>query len=514
MLDRSRRPAVLIICDGYGYNPQSYGNAITNARTPKIDNLLQKWPNTLVEASGEAVGLPAGQIGNSEVGHITIGSGRIKLQPLSRQISEIESGNFRNNPVLCRIIDRLKAKGSSLHIMGLLSSGGVHSYDGTAFELISMAKEAGIGNIYLHIFTDGRDVAPNSFKEYLTRVVTPKLKEIGAGKIASISGRYYAMDRDNRWDRTEQAYKMLTSDTFKQVSNLSDYVDHSYTTGVGDEFIEPARIKQEDGRQVSIEDGDGVVFFNFRPDRSRQISHALVDAEFDQFTRERRIVDLEFVSIANYDDDLEVEVAFRDEFLPDTIGEVVSLKGFKQCRIAETEKYAHVTYFFNGGREEPFEGEARIMVPSPKIATYDLEPEMSVKEVSRQSVEAIQSGNFDFVVINFANADMVGHTGVYDATVSAIEAMDSCIDEVVNSSIENGGFAIITADHGNAEVMKDEQDKPVTAHTTSPVPVILCGVEGAELRGSGGLRDITPTILDLMGLDAPDSMTGSSLLVS
>lgn len=513
MSQSNKRPAVLVICDGWGFRDDTSGNAIANANTPRLNQLFKKWPHTLVEASGEAVGLPAGQIGNSEVGHLTIGSGRIKFQPLSRQIHEVESGNFKDNKILADAIAEAKSRGKAVHIMGLLSPGGVHSHDGSAYALVEMARDHGVEDIFIHAFGDGRDVAPSSLLEYIQSVALPRLSQIGAGAIASISGRYYAMDRDNRWERTEAVYDMLTADEFDQRDSIEDYIRESYSSGVTDEFIKPMRIAVDD-RSVRVEDGDLLIFFNFRPDRARQLSHAVFDKDFDGFTRKRTIRDLQMITLANYDALLQVPVAFPDETLPNSLGEMVSRQGLRQIHIAETEKYAHVTYFLNGGIELPFEGEDRQMVPSPKVATYDLQPEMSAKLVTESTVGAIRSNVYDLVVVNYANADMVGHTGVYDASVTAIETLDDCVSDVIEATLSLGGVAIFTSDHGNAEQMIDDNGEPITAHTTNLVPLLMCGLEGVGLQENGGLRDIAPTILDIMAIDKPEEMTGSSLLKS
>lgn len=512
MNNHKKKPAVLIVCDGWGEIDNTHGNAINNAKTPRLDALRAEWPHVTVEASGEAVGLPEGQMGNSEVGHLTIGSGRIKLQPLTRQIHAVKDGSFMENKVLIQAVEEAKRRGSAFHIMGLLSSGGVHSYDGSAFALVEMAKQHGLENIYLHAFTDGRDVAPTSFKAYLEGTVMPKLTTIGAGKIASISGRYYAMDRDNRWDRIEQAYNMLVADQFESCPNVLDYVQQCYDEGVNDEFIKPMSIADNPDLRVKIEDNDVVVFFNFRPDRARQLSHALCDTNFEGFARTKVIDNLHFVTIAEYDTELGVPIAFPEQNMPNTLAEIASRAGLKQLHIAETEKYAHVTYFMNGGNEQPFPGEERILVASPKVATYDLKPEMSAPEVRDKTVDAIKSGIYDLIIMNFANADMVGHTGVYEAAIQAINILDNCVADVIDATLSVGGVALMTADHGNAEQELDQNDQPVTAHSTNPVPVLVCGKTGLSLRSGGGLRDIAPTILEFLGLDKPAEMTGSSLI--
>lgn len=508
----AKRPVVLIVCDGWGEMPESSANAITAAKTPRLDALRATWPHVTAAASGEAVGLPAGQIGNSEVGHLTIGSGRIKLQPLSRQIHEVETGSFFDNRVLIDAIETAKQRGTQLHIMGLLSPGGVHSYDGSAFALLELAKRHGLDNVHLHAFTDGRDVAPQSAFEYLGSV-QKRIDEIGVGSIASVAGRYYAMDRDNRWERIEEAYTMLTSDDFAFTPDLLTYIEQSYADGINDEFIKPMSIAASNEARVRINDNDVVIFFNFRPDRARQLSHAFCDDTFDAFER-KKLENLHFVALAEYDSELTVPVAFPEDNMADTLAEVVSKAGLTQLHIAETEKYGHVTYFMNGGNEAPFEGEDRILVPSPKVATYDLQPEMSAREVKEKTVAAIESGVYDLIIMNYANADMVGHTGIYDAAVQAIECLDDCVADVIDATLTAGGVALMTADHGNAEQETDAVGNPVTAHTTNPVPVLLCGLENVTLKDGGGLRDIAPTILDIMELGKPALMTGESLLRS
>ncbi len=508
----AKRPVVLMVCDGWGEMPESSANAITAAKTPRLDALRARWPHVTVAASGEAVGLPTGQIGNSEVGHLTIGSGRIKLQPLSRQIHEVDTGSFFDNTVLIDAIETAKQRGTQLHIMGLLSPGGVHSYDGSAFALLELAKRHGLNSVYLHAFTDGRDVAPQSAYEYLGSV-QKRIDGIGVGSIASVSGRYYAMDRDNRWERIEEAYTMLTSDHFGVAPNLLAYIEQSYAEGINDEFIKPMSIAASNEERVRIKDNDVVIFFNFRPDRARQLSHAFCDDTFDAFER-KKVENLHFVALAEYDSELAVPIAFPEDNMADTLAEVVSKAGLTQLHIAETEKYGHVTYFMNGGNEAAFPGEDRVLVPSPKVATYDLQPRMSAPEVDAKTLAAIKSGAYDLIIMNYANADMVGHTGIYEATVEAIECLDTCVADVIDATLAAGGVALMTADHGNAEQETDADGNPVTAHTTNPVPVLLCGLDNVMLKDGGGLRDIAPTILDIMKLDKPALMTGESLLRS
>lgn len=504
----AKKPVVLLICDGWGEVLETDGNAIALAKTPRLDALRAEWPHVTVQASGEAVGLPAGQIGNSEVGHLTIGSGRIMRQPLSRQVYEISTGIFNQNSVLLGAIDSAIKNGGALHIMGLLSPGGVHSHADAALALVKLAAKQGLTKVYIHAYTDGRDVPPTSALSYVESF-EKELAAIGVGRVASVAGRYYAMDRDNRWDRIEQAYDMLTAPTYAVAQTAAGYIRSSYDEGVNDEFIKPTRI----GEPVKIEDGNSVIFFNFRPDRARELTHALVDVNFTEFTRKRVVNNLHMVTFAEYDSELTTPIAFPKDNMADTLAEVVSKAGLKQFHVAETEKYAHVTYFLNGGNEAAFAGEDRKLVPSLKVATYDLQPEMSARDIASTAVEAISSGAYDLIAINFANADMLGHTGKLDAAISAIETLDGCIADVIDAAIAAGGAALMTADHGNAETEIDPVNgEPVTAHTTSPVPALLCGVDGITLRDGGGLQDIAPTILEIMQLDKPELMAGTSLI--
>ncbi|HEU4913783.1 MAG TPA: 2,3-bisphosphoglycerate-independent phosphoglycerate mutase [Candidatus Saccharimonadales bacterium] len=508
----AKKPFVLIICDGWGEVAETAGNAIAAADTPQLDQLRKRWPHTIVAASGEAVGLPAGQQGNSEVGHLTIGAGRIIRQPLSRQHHAIDSGIFYENEVLIEAIELAKQRGRALHILGLVSPGGVHSHSNGALALVRLAKQLELDNVHVHAFTDGRDTPPMSFLDHLQEFET-ELANIGAGRIASIAGRYYAMDRDNRWDRIALAYDMLTGDDHATAPNTKEHIQASYEQGETDEFLRPISIASRPQDRTRIEDGDVVVFFNFRPDRARQLSHALVDKQFTGFSRKRIVKDLHFVSFAEYDKELGVPVAFPKEDVKNTLAEVISSQGLKQYHVAETEKYAHVTYFLNGGREQAFDGEERHLIPSPRVATYDLKPEMSAADVASDVVDRINEGSHDLIVVNFANADMVGHTGDLEATKKAISVLDGCLGHVITATLKAKGVALMTADHGNAEYKIDrETGKPLTAHTTSPVPVLICGQEGITLRDGGGLADIAPTVLGIMGVPKPADMTGTSLI--
>ena len=492
--------------DGFGLSDAADGNAVKAAATPRLDEFFREFAHTTLQASGLDVGLPAGQMGNSEVGHTNIGAGRVVFQDLPRITKSIADGDFFRNPAYCHAMDACLEKGTSLHLMGLLSDGGVHSHLDHLFALLQMAKDKGLTKVYIHAFLDGRDVSPTSGADFVAQTVE-KCREVGVGKIATVMGRYYAMDRDKRWDRVEMAYDAMVygeGSTFNPVPVAA--VKDSYAAGVTDEFVEPV-VCDRDG---TISDNDSVIFFNFRPDRAREITRTLVDPDFDGFTRQ--IFPLTFVCNTEYDASMpNVEVAFPRTSVRNGLGEYLSQMGMTQLRIAETEKYAHVTFFFNGGSETVFPGEDRVLVPSPKVATYDLQPEMSAYEVCDKCVERIESGAYDVIILNFANCDMVGHTGVFDAAVKAVETVDTCVGKVVDATLKMGGIAMITADHGNAEQMTEPDGSPMTAHTTNPVPFILCGA-GTELR-KGRLCDIAPTILDVMGLAVPEEMNGHTLIV-
>ena len=502
----NKTPTTLIIMDGFGLRHETEGNAVAAAATPRLEQFFQEFAHTELSASGLDVGLPARQMGNSEVGHTNIGAGRVVFQDLPRISKAIDDGSFFENPAYVRAMDACREHDSSLHLMGLLSDGGVHSHLEHLFALMKMARDRGLEKVYIHAFLDGRDVSPTSGADFVARTVE-KCRELGVGKIATVMGRFYAMDRDKRWDRVEAAYDAMVYGEGAAINPVPvAAVKNAYANGVTDEFVEPV-ICDPDG---TISDHDSVIFFNFRPDRAREITRAFVDPDFNGFTRQ--YFPVTFVCTTEYDATMpNVEVAYPRLSVRNGLGEYLSSMGLTQLRIAETEKYAHVTFFFNGGVETQFPGEDRVLVPSPKVATYDLQPEMSADEVADKCVERIESGAYDVIILNFANCDMVGHTGVFDAAVRAVETVDTCVGRVVDATMKMGGIAMITADHGNAEVMTQPDGSPMTAHTTNPVPFILCGA-GTELR-KGRLADIAPTILDVMGLAVPEEMDGRTLIV-
>ena len=502
----NKTPTTLIIMDGFGLRHETEGNAVAAAATPRLEQFFQEFAHTELSASGLDVGLPAGQMGNSEVGHTNIGAGRVVFQDLPRISKAIDDGSFFENPAYVRAMDACREHDSSLHLMGLLSDGGVHSHLEHLFALMKMARDRGLEKVYIHAFLDGRDVSPTSGADFVARTVE-KCRELGVGKIATVMGRFYAMDRDKRWDRVEAAYDAMVYGEGAAINPVPvAAVKNAYANGVTDEFVEPV-ICDPDG---TISDHDSVIFFNFRPDRAREITRAFVDPDFSGFTRQ--YFPVTFVCTTEYDATMpNVEVAYPRLSVRNGLGEYLSSMGLTQLRIAETEKYAHVTFFFNGGVETQYPGEDRVLVPSPKVATYDLQPEMSADEVADKCVERIESGAYDVIILNFANCDMVGHTGVFDAAVRAVETVDTCVGRVVDATMKMGGIAMITADHGNAEVMTQPDGSPMTAHTTNPVPFILCGA-GTELR-KGRLADIAPTILDVMGLAVPEEMDGQTLIV-
>ena len=510
----SKRPTVLLILDGYGLDERKEHNAIALADTPVMDSLMKECPFVKGNASGEAVGLPEGQMGSSEVGHLNMGAGRIVYQDLARITKEIEAGHFFENEALLKAMNNAKEKGTSLHIYGLLSDGGVHSHNSHLYALLELAKRQGLEKVYVHCFMDGRDTPPESGKAYV-QALQDEMDRIGCGRIATVAGRYYAMDRDNNWDRIEKAYRALTLGEGVTADSALEAVTQSYEKGETDEFIQPTVVKENGEPVAVIGDGDSIIFFNFRPDRAREITRTFCCDEFDSFDRGPR-KQVTYVCFTDYDETIpNMEVAFQKEVITNTFGEWLAANGMKQARIAETEKYAHVTFFFNGGVEEPNEGEDRFLIPSPKVATYDLKPEMSAPEVCDTLVEKIRSGEYDVIIANFANSDMVGHTGVEKAAIEAVSCLDKCIGRVVEAIKEADGQLFICADHGNSEVMKDyETGEPWTAHTTNPVPFILVNYDPAyTLREGGCLADIAPTLIEMMGMEKPAEMTGESLLI-
>lgn len=503
-----------MILDGYGLNDNCEANAVCEAKTPIMDQLKSQCPFVKGNASGMAVGLPEGQMGNSEVGHLNMGAGRIVYQELTRITKEIEDGDFFQNEALLKAVRNAKENNSALHLFGLLSDGGVHSHNTHVYGILELAKREGLSKVFVHCFLDGRDTPTTAGKEYI-KELNDKMKELGVGQVASVMGRYYAMDRDNRWDRVERAYNVMTKGEGNHAECPVCAVKDSYAAEKTDEFVEPTAIVK-DGQPVGlIEDKDSVIFFNFRPDRAREITRAFCDNEFTGFAREKRL-DLTYVCFTEYDPTIpNKDVAFHKVAIDNTFGQFLAAHGMTQARIAETEKYAHVTFFFNGGVEEPNEGEDRILVKSPKVATYDMKPEMSAYEVCDKLTEAIRSGKYDVIIINFANPDMVGHTGVEEAAIKAVEAVDECVGKAVDAVKEVGGQMFICADHGNAEQLKDYvTGETFTAHTTNPVPFILVNADpGYGLREGGCLADIAPTLIELMGMEQPKEMTGKSLLV-
>lgn len=501
------KPLAIIIMDGFGISSQESGNAIDKAKKPNLERFWKNYPTTTIKASGLAVGLPRGQMGNSEVGHLNLGGGRIVYQDYTRISLAVEEGTLRQNSVLQQAMD--EAGKGKLHFIGLLSDGGVHSHITHLFALLEMAREKGLKKVYVHAVLDGRDVPPRSALTYF-RELEEKFRELGVGKVATVSGRYYTMDRDKRWDRVERAYRCLTDGAGLKSETAEKAVEESYERGENDEFLQPTVVDSEG----LIEDGDSIIFFNFRPDRAREISRAFVDRDFKEFPT--KPIRVNYTCMTQYDATLKAPIAFPAQNLGDTLGEVISREGLCQLRIAETEKYAHVTYFFNGGKEQPNPGEDRVLIPSPKVATYDLRPEMSAYEVRDEAIRRIDSGKYGFIVLNFANPDMVGHTGIFDAAVKAVETVDSCVGSVVDEILKVGGAAILLADHGNAEKMLDEATGQAhTAHTTNPVPCSLIINDGQKrrLREDGILADVAPTALQLLNIKQPKEMTGKSLIV-
>ncbi len=518
-----QRPFVLIIMDGWGINPRKEGNAIALARTPNLDKIAREWPNTAVRTSGLAVGLPEGQMGNSEVGHQNIGAGKRVLQDFTRVSEAIKDGSFYQNPAFLKAIEHVKKNDSSLHICGLLGNGGVHAHESHLEALLRLAQMHGLERVYIHSFTDGRDASPTGGVEFMRRLETRarEINEEHPAKVATVSGRYYAMDRDNRWDRTGSTYWAMTCGEGLQASSALAAIQQSYDKNVTDEFILPTVIMENGHPVATVQEGDAVIHYNFRPDRARQLTKAFVMAELPpqaegKFNRGPRFKDLTYVMMTQYEEGLDAEVAYRADEVEMPLARVIANRAMKQFHTAETEKYAHVTFFINGRREVPFAGEDRILVPSPKVPTYDLQPEMSAAGITDTAIERIRSNEYDLIIMNYANADMVGHTGVLDAAIKAAETVDTSVGRIVETALSVGGSVLITADHGNAEQMVDyDTGKPFTAHTTYPVPLYLVAPQFADvhLRNDGILADVSPTALQVMGIPQPADMQGKSLIL-
>ncbi|MBO8129385.1 MAG: 2,3-bisphosphoglycerate-independent phosphoglycerate mutase [Peptococcaceae bacterium] len=505
-----RKPVVLVVLDGWGFTEREQGNAVLQAVKPQWNHLWDRYPHTFLKASGEDVGLPPGQMGNSEVGHLNLGAGRIVYQDLTRITLAIEDGSFFKNPVLCQAVQRARDNDRAVHLMGLLSDGGVHSHIKHLFALIDLAVQQGQRKFFVHAFLDGRDVPPANALEYID-ALEEKLSKVGTGAIATVMGRYYAMDRDRRWERTARAYKAMVYGDGIPVESARQAVEKGYRREETDEFIQPSVVVKDGEPVVRVADGDEVIFFNFRPDRARQLTRAFTDRDFKGFDRGPHHPDTGFTCFTQYDKTIEAPVAFEPETIKNTLGEVLSRHGLKQLRLAETEKYAHVTFFFNGGVETPNPGEERILVPSPQVATYDLRPQMSAFEVTDTFLTNFHK--FDVIIMNYANPDMVGHTGKIEATLKAIEAVDECLGRVVPAVLEKGGTLLITGDHGNAERLLDEDGSPHTAHTDNPVPFLLVAPDTAGITlKEGSLRDVAPTMLDILGIPQPEEMTGTTLI--
>ncbi|MGP3561624.1 2,3-bisphosphoglycerate-independent phosphoglycerate mutase [Geobacillus sp. BK01] len=509
----SKQPVALIILDGFALREETYGNAVAQAHKPNFDRYWNEYPHATLKACGEAVGLPEGQMGNSEVGHLNIGAGRIVYQSLTRVNIAIREGEFERNETFLAAMNHVKQHGTSLHLFGLLSDGGVHSHIHHLYALLRLAAKEGVKRVYIHGFLDGRDVGPQTAPQYI-KELQEKIKEYGVGEITTLSGRYYSMDRDKRWDRVEKAYRAMVYGEGPTYRDPLECIEDSYEHGIYDEFVLPSVIVREDGRPVAtIQDNDAIIFYNFRPDRAIQISNTFTNEDFREFDRGPKHPNhLFFVCLTHFSETVKGYVAFKPTNLDNTIGEVLSQHGLRQLRIAETEKYPHVTFFMSGGREEKFPGEDRILINSPKVATYDLKPEMSAYEVTDALLKEIAADKYDAIILNYANPDMVGHSGKLEPTIKAVEAVDECLGKVVDAILEKGGIAIITADHGNADEVLTPDGEPQTAHTTNPVPVIVTK-KGLELRKDGILGDLAPTMLDLLGLPQPKEMTGKSLIV-
>jgi 2,3-bisphosphoglycerate-independent phosphoglycerate mutase len=511
------RPTMLMILDGFGVSPELSGNAVAAAKKPNFDKIFTNYPNVILGACGEDVGLPDGQMGNSEVGHLNIGAGRIVYQDYTRVSKSIRDGDFFDNAALNLAMDRAAGRdgggGGALHLMGLLSDGGVHSHNTHLYALLELAKKKGLTRVYIHAFLDGRDVPPRSSDAYLADLAD-KIEQIGVGRVVTIEGRYYAMDRDNRWERVRLAYDAMTLGDGIPAAGWKEAIDGAYAAGENDEFVKPRCIFGASEGPVAVNDGDSAIFFNFRPDRAREITRCFVDADFAGFDRVKTFSNLCFVTLTSYDAAMPgVRAAFPPQSLKNTLGEYLSALGLRQLRIAETEKYAHVTFFFNGGVEKPNEGEDRVLIDSPKVATYDMQPEMSAVSVTDEVIRRIDSDVYDLIILNFANPDMVGHTGVMEAAVRAIEAVDACVGRITAAVLARGGQILMTADHGNAEKMLDADGSPFTAHTTNPVPLVCIKKDAPALLEGGRLSDLAPSLLDLMGLAKPEEMTGRSLIL-
>ena len=504
---------MLLIMDGLGYGRDYPGNAVKLANKPNLDRLIKDYPNTSIRASGLDVGLPAGQMGNSEVGHLNIGSGRVVYQDLSLITKEIEDGDFFNNDVLLEAVHQARDNKKALHLLGLVSEGGVHSHINHLYALIELAKKEGLDKVYVHAFLDGRDVSPTAGRTDIENLLN-KMSELDHGKLATVTGRYYAMDRDKRWERIEEAYDAILLGQGKQVLDPLVSIDECYANGITDEFMTPTVVMEDNQPLATLDDGDSVIFFNFRPDRARELSHAIVDQDFDGFTRKKE-VNTYYVTMTEYDKTLEnVSIAYAPKEITNTFGEIISKKGLRQLRMAETEKYAHVTFFFNGGIEMPYENEDRVLVPSPKVATYDLKPEMSAYEMTDILVDKMKNESPEVIIINYANPDMVGHTGVIEAAVKAVETVDTCVGRIVDTAKETGYDMLITADHGNSEQLIDyDTGKPFTAHTTNVVPLIYVTEDNnLSLKEDGKLSDLAPTMLDILQIEKPEEMTGTTLI--
>jgi 2,3-bisphosphoglycerate-independent phosphoglycerate mutase len=508
------KPVALIILDGFGLREEEHGNAVAQAKTPNFDRYWNTYPHTTLQASGEAVGLPVGQMGNSEVGHLNIGAGRIVYQDLTRVNKEIREGAFFENDVIQKAMSYVKEKGKTLHLYGLLSDGGVHSHIEHLFALLDLAKSKGVKNVFVHAFLDGRDVAPDSAKGYIEQLLA-KMKEIGIGQLATIQGRYYSMDRDNRWERIEKAYRAMVYGEGPKYRDPLQAIVESYEKSIYDEFVLPTVMVGEDDQPVaSISSEDAVIFYNFRPDRAIQISQVFTNEDFRGFDRGLAIPkNLHYVCLTHFSETVDGFVAYKPVNLDNTLGEVLTQNGLTQLRIAETEKYPHVTFFFSGGREAKFEGEKRLLLDSPQVATYDLKPEMSAYEVTESLLQEIESDEHNAIILNLANPDMVGHSGKLEPTIKAVEVVDECLGKIVDAIVKKGGVALITADHGNADIVLDDSNRPFTAHTTNPVPLIMTK-QGVSLRQGGILADISPTILNLLDVAQPKEMTGKTLVKS